>query len=104
MSLAQVQWTITRSGQINRKKSDGLIATHCRVQIRTFWIYVLYMVVSSLVVGVLVPHQALASQAYMIAGQLAWLPVVVWFVVRCVKGLRYLSRQEPYPNPGTWLW
>ena len=35
---------------------------------------------------------------------LAWVAITAWFVIRCVKGLGYLGRQEPYPNPATWLW
>ncbi len=27
-----------------------------------------------------------------------------WWTKRCVRGLRYLFRQEPHPNPRTWLW
>ena len=27
-----------------------------------------------------------------------------WWTKRCVKGLRYLSRQQPYPDPETRLW
>lgn len=29
---------------------------------------------------------------------------LIWWTKRCVRGLRYLSRQEPYPSPGIWLW
>jgi uncharacterized membrane protein len=27
----------------------------------------------------------------------------VWFAVRCVMGLYYLSQNQPYPRPDTWL-
>lgn len=27
-----------------------------------------------------------------------------WWTKRCLRGLRCLSRQEPHPNPATWLW
>ncbi len=69
---------------------EGL-RTHFRLQIRTFWIGLLYaflgLLLSLAVLGVVL---------------LAF--VAVWLIVRCVKGLRYLDRREPYPSPGTWLW
>lgn len=65
--------------------------THYRFQIRTFWIGLLYAIVGGIlsVVGI---------------GVLLLLLVLVWFIVRCVKGLRYLERRETYPNAETWLW
>ena len=88
---------------MDRKKADETMATHFRVQIRTFWIYFLYAVGMSLAVNIL-GAPAAGSGAAAIASQIVWIAMVAWFVIRCVKGLRYLSRQEPYPNPGTWLW
>jgi len=41
----------------------------------------------------------------LVAG-IGWLILLVWFiwlVVRCVKGLRIVSKNLPYPNPKTWL-
>jgi uncharacterized membrane protein len=66
--------------------------THYRFQIRTFWIGALY----ALVGFVLMPLLGL--------GALVFLFAAVWLVVRCVKGLKYLDRREPYPNAPTWLW
>jgi len=73
-----------------RDVPEGLRA-HFRLQIRTFWIGLLYLVVGGMlsVVGV---------------GVVLLLFVAVWLIVRCVKGLRYLDRREPYPNESTWLW
>lgn len=67
------------------------LKTHYRFQIRTFWIGLLYAVAGGIlsVVGV---------------GVLVVLFLAVWFIVRCVKGLKYLGRGEAYPNVETWLW
>ena len=65
--------------------------THYRVQIRTFWIGLLYTV-------------ACGALTCFVVGAFLFLLVVVWLVVRCAKGLQYLGRGEPYPNAGTWLW
>jgi uncharacterized membrane protein len=67
------------------------LKTHYRFQIRTFWIGLLYASAGVLLLAVLVGGLVLAF-------------VVVWLVVRCVKGLKYLDRREPYPDPKTWLW
>jgi uncharacterized membrane protein len=70
---------------------EGL-KTHYRFQIRTFWIGVLYGIVGT----VLLLAFGLGMLVYVFAA--------VWIIVRCVKGLRYLDRREPYPNVTTWLW
>ena len=69
---------------------EGL-RTHFRLQIRTFWIGLLYGLVGALL-------------SLLGIGLVLLVFVAVWLVVRCVKGLRYLDRREPYPNAGTWLW
>ena len=28
--------------------------------------------------------------------------IAIWWIIRCVKGLRYLDRREPYPDYRTW--
>ena len=76
---------------VNVGDASEPLRSHYRFQIRTFWILLLYTVVS-----------VLAS--LVVVGVAMGLFVVVWFIVRCVKGLKYLGRREPYPNPGTWLW
>src|SRR5512138_1051573 len=67
------------------------LKTHYRFQIRTFWMLLLYSVVSGILVLVLV-------------GGVLFVFVAVWLVVRSVKGLKHLDRGEPYPNATTWLW
>lgn len=74
-----------------RNDSGGWVNDHYRFQIRTFWIGLLY-----LAVGV--------AATSIVIGWLVLLAVLVWWIGRCVKGLRCASRSEPYPNPGTWLW
>ena len=69
---------------------EGL-RTHFRLQIRTFWLGLLYGLAGALlsVLGV---------------GLVLLVFVAIWLIVRCVKGLRYVDRREPYPNEATWLW
>ncbi len=67
------------------------LRTHYRFQIRTFWIAILYCLVSLLLTVVAI-------------GAFLFLLVAVWYIVRCAKGLQHLGRGEPYPNAATWLW
>lgn len=64
--------------------------SHYIFQIRTFWIGLVYLVVGllllSLAVGVLI---------------LLW--GLVWSLVRNVKGLLALNRNDPIPNPESWM-
>lgn len=63
---------------------------HYRWQIRTFWIGLLYTFLASIFLGVGI-------------GYLLLLAVLIWFIVRCVKGLQRLSRGEPPAEAGSWL-
>jgi uncharacterized membrane protein len=31
------------------------------------------------------------------------LAVLVWFIVRCVKGMKLLDEGKPHPNPTGWM-
>jgi uncharacterized membrane protein len=76
---------------VNVGEAPEPLQTHYRFQIRTFWIALLYCIVSGLLTIVAI-------------GALLFVLVAVWYVVRCAKGLQYLGRGQPYPNAATWLW
>ena len=76
---------------VSRNESGGWVNDHYRFQIRTFWIGLLYTVVSS-------------AATVIVIGWLLLLATLVWWIVRCVKGLQRVSRSEPYPNIETWQW
>lgn len=76
---------------VNVGEAPEPLRTHYRFQIRTFWIALLYCIVSGLLTIVAI-------------GALLFVLVAVWYVVRCAKGLQYLGRGQPYPNAATWLW
>jgi uncharacterized membrane protein len=75
---------------INRGKAGGFVETHYTWAIRTFWIGLLYAVVSMLlmVVGI---------------GFLLIFAVGVWVIVRVIIGLQQINRNEPIRNPESWL-
>jgi uncharacterized membrane protein len=76
---------------VNRGEAPAWLETHYRFQIRTFWIGLLYAVISFIT-------------AFILIGFLFALFSMVWWIVRCAKGLQRLGRGEPYDNPGSWLW
>ncbi len=76
---------------VNAGDAPEPLESHYRFQIRTFWIALLYGVVSFFL-------------TFVVVGAIAFVFVAVWLIVRCAKGLRYLARNEPYPDAGTWLW
>ena len=45
-----------------------------------------------------------SAATVIVIGWLLLLATLVWWIVRCVKGLQCVSRSEPYPNIETWLW
>lgn len=76
---------------VNRNDAPEWVQTHYRLQIRTFWIGVLYGVISVITMFILI-------------GFLFALFALIWWIVRCAKGLQLQSRGAPYDKPATWLW
>ena len=71
--------------------ANELEAEHLRFAIRTFWIGLLY----SIIAGILV---------FVAIGFLLIFVVMIWFIVRCVKGLLAIDRGVlPANNVDTWL-
>jgi uncharacterized membrane protein len=72
-----------------RDEAPDWLRTHYEMQIRTFWIGLLYCVIAGILCAVLI-------------GFVLFFVIAIWLIVRCVKGLRYLDRREPYPDYQTW--
>jgi uncharacterized membrane protein len=70
--------------------SSSILRSHNTFQLRTFWIGLLY-----LVVGLLLLHFGV--------GVLVLLWWFVWSLVRNIKGLLTLNRNEPIANPESWM-
>ena len=75
---------------INRGKAGGYVETHYTWLIRTFWIGLLYALVSAFLMFVMI-------------GFLLMFAVAVWFIARCIIGLQALGRGEPIKNPESWI-
>ena len=75
---------------MNRGVRGELLDSHYTYLIRTFWIGVLDGLISFALSIVLI-------------GFLLMFVVAIWVIVRCVKGLQAIARNEPVPNPETWM-
>lgn len=75
---------------INRGKLGGWVETHYTWTIRTFWIGLLYSLISLIL-------------SFVVIGVLGFIATLVWFVVRVVIGLQKAGREEPISNPESWI-
>lgn len=75
---------------INRGKAEPWVETHYTWAIRTFWMSIVYIVLSFFLMTVLL-------------GFLLLFATVVWFIIRCVIGLQAVSQRQPIKNPQSWL-
>ncbi len=76
---------------LNKAQAPEWLQSHYRYQIRTFWIGILFGFIGGLLTLVVI-------------GIFILLFVLVWLIVRCVKGLMALDKQQPMANAGTWFW
>lgn len=75
---------------VYRDDAPDWLRTHYELQIRSFWIMLLYVAISGILCLLLI-------------GFLLLLLVAVWWIVRCVKGLKYLDQGAAYPDHRSWL-
>lgn len=75
---------------MGRDKTSGWLRTHYDWAIRTFWIGMLYSVISAVLVVVLIGLPML-------------LAVAIFVIVRVVIGWQKLAKGEPITNPQSWL-
>lgn len=78
--------------------------THYTFLIRTFWIGIAWCVIGALLFVVGVPLSfVLIGLPLVFVGWTIFALLGVWYAIRCVVGVIYLSRGEAYPRPYTWL-
>lgn len=73
-----------------RGQMTGWLESHAIFIIRTFWIAILYFVLASILTLFLI-------------GFLLYLLIAIWLIIRCVKGMQALSRDEPIADPRAWV-
>ena len=81
-------------------QSSATMRTHYTFMIRTFWIGLVMLIVSSVAMGIgAILSIILIGIPIMGLAGLMFAATAVWYGVRCIVGLVYLSRGEPYPRP-----
>lgn len=75
---------------IDRGTTTEKYATHYQYLIRTFWIGLLFLLVSFVL-------------SLLLVGFFLMMATGLWYVIRCVKGLVLVIRDEQIDNPSTWL-
>jgi uncharacterized membrane protein len=75
---------------IHKSDAPAWLKSHYQFQIRTFWIGFLYLFLGTVLSIVLIGWLVLAF----------WF---VWLIIRCIKGLQAIDREEPYADPTTWM-
>jgi uncharacterized membrane protein len=85
---------------VQRQTAGPTNASHYTFLIRTFWIGLLLMVAGGVIFGVgAILSVILIGFPIMGLAWLVWAGATVWYAVRCIIGLVYLSRGEAYPRP-----
>ena len=89
---------------INLDKVGPRMRTHYDFQIRTFWIGLAIFLSLGLLIGIsAVLSLVLIGIPFLMLFLFLWGAVGVWFAVRCIIGLVYVSQDQAYPRPNTWL-
>ena len=89
---------------VNRDAAGPINASHYTFAIRTFWLAIAWFLIGLMMTIFGAPLSLiLVGIPVLMAGIAIMGAVGVWFVVRCVMGIYYLTRGEAYPRPRTWL-
>ncbi|MDG6778744.1 hypothetical protein QCB44_08510 [Thiomicrorhabdus sp. zzn3] len=75
---------------VNRSDAEAFLPSHYRFQIRTFWIGLLFGFIGTVLTVIII-------------GWFMLLLTVIWLIIRCVIGIRYLNKQQEIPHPSSWL-
>ncbi|MEZ5919479.1 MAG: hypothetical protein R3D66_06130 [Alphaproteobacteria bacterium] len=73
-----------------RKQDTGWVASHYAYLVHTFWKGALYFLAGLLTLPLLI-------------GILIIPATFVWWIARCVKGMRLIAQHRPVENPSSWV-
>ncbi len=85
---------------VSRDTASAKMRTHYVFLIRTFWLSILWWVIGgALVVFGGIFSIILVGLPFLALGVLMLAVIGVWYALRCIVGVIYLARDEPYPRP-----
>lgn len=76
---------------VNKGDSPAWVQSHYQFLIRTFWITFLIGIIGGI------------TSAFGI-GLLILIALVIWYLIRAIKGMKMLSQDQAIPDPTTWKW
>jgi len=82
--------------RVKVNRTDPVLSTHFRFQIRTFWIGLLYLVVGY-------PLTFLFMGVMPFVGVILLVWWFAWSLIRIVRGMVLANRHTPVPDPRSWL-
>ena len=71
------------------KKRDKIEQSHTDLQLKSFWLSLLYLVIASVTVAFVI-------------GIIVWVYYAVWSFIRNTKGIKYAVAHQEIPNTQTW--
>lgn len=74
---------------LGKDGASPTLVSHYNNQINIFWKGVLYSLI-----GIIL--------SFVIIGIFILMAALIWYIVRCVKGMQALSKGEPIANPASW--
>lgn len=88
----------------NRDRAGRAMETHYTFQIRSFWLAIAWWIIAMVLLAWGIPLSViLVGVPLVIAGGLILAMTHIWFALRAILGLIYVSRGEGYPRPRAWL-
>jgi uncharacterized membrane protein len=75
---------------VSKSAAPEWLQSHYVFQIRTFWLSMLFTVIGGVLTPVGVGFVILAA-------------VWIWVAVRCILGVSWLLKIQPYPTPRNWM-
>jgi uncharacterized membrane protein len=88
----------------NRDRAGPVMESHYTFQIRSFWIGIaLWLIAGILFLWGIPLSFIIIGVPLLVAAGLILAGTHIWFALRCILGLIYVSRGEAYPRPRTWL-
>lgn len=88
----------------SRANAGEVARSHYDFLIRTFWMGIGWAIIGGCLLLFGIPLSLiLVGIPLVIVGGLILTVLGIWYGVRCVLGVIFLARNEPYPRPHTWL-
>ncbi|NHK27429.1 hypothetical protein FF098_005880 [Parvularcula flava] len=91
---------------VSKSRPTTWLDSHYDNAIHVFWKGILYMILSVVIICLSIPffvqEQILPGVLVALIGALASLGQLVWYIVRCVKGIMIASDRRAYPDPESW--